>query len=45
MKNEKIKVAVYIRGGNKNPVDETKNLKKNLIEEYVEKNRNYTITG
>ena len=31
MKNEKIKVAVYIRVGNKNQVDETKNLQKNQI--------------
>lgn len=45
MKNEKIKVAVYIRVGNKNQVDETKNLQKNIIEEYLEKKRNYTITG
>ena len=40
MKNEKIKVAVYIRVGNKNQVDETKNLQKNIIEEYLEKKRN-----
>lgn len=45
MKNEKIKVAIYIRVGNKNQIDETKNLQKKIIEEYLKKEKNYVITG
>lgn len=44
MENKKIKVAGYIRVGNKEQLNETKNIQKQLIENYVTKKENYTIT-
>lgn len=45
MKNEECKVAIYIRVGRKEQLDVGKNLQKQLIENYLEKERNYRITG
>lgn len=45
MENKKIKVVGYIRVGNKEQLDEIENLQKQLIENYVAKKENYTITN
>lgn len=45
MKNVKCKVAIYIRVGRKEQLDIGKKLQKQLIENYLEKERNYRITG
>ncbi len=44
MENKKIKVVGYIRVGNKEQLDAIENLQKQLIENYVAKKENYTIT-